>query len=512
MSGFFHSRLRHRSVPVLLALLWLMLVKQLSADWTLNPQYSYGWLMPFLSGYLLWLRWMSRPPPDRPAQFPAWTGWIVAFCLLPIRLLQEANPDWRLVSWALALVVLAITVWMIYLSGGRSWVRHFIFPFAFMLLSVPWPTGLETALEQNLMRGVAGVTVEVMNWLGVWAVQQGNLIHLSQGVIGINEACSGIRSLQSTLMASLFVGEFYQLRPARRGGLLAFGLVCAVVFNLLRALFLTGLCVLRGQAALASWHDPAGLLILSLSFAVLLLVAARLRTAPEPRDPQPRIKIPSVSLPPFRAAVVLLVWIFLVEVLTEGWYRLHEHPQPHLAEWKLEWPPKGASYEKREIPSEIKSILRYDEGWQGVMKRPDGSTWNVFSFRWNPGKGAETLARSHSPEICLPAAGGTLLESAGEEVLDLTGLRLPLRMYTFRWNGRILHVFYVLSEQRDVKGLREWPSVDGSRFRRFEAVIEGKRQLGQQVLEIVVTGYPDLGQARLEVERYLRQSIKESRH
>ena len=39
------------------------------------------------------------------------------------------------------------------------------------------------------------------------AIQRGNLIELSTGVLGVDEACSGIRSFQSTLMAALFLDE-----------------------------------------------------------------------------------------------------------------------------------------------------------------------------------------------------------------------------------------------------------------------------------------------------------------
>jgi exosortase/archaeosortase family protein len=35
-------------------------------------------------------------------------------------------------------------------------------------------------------------------------------------LIGIEEACSGVRSFQATLMISLFLGELYSFNTARR--------------------------------------------------------------------------------------------------------------------------------------------------------------------------------------------------------------------------------------------------------------------------------------------------------
>src|SRR4029077_11557065 len=49
-----------------LALLWLEVINQLKAEWSLNPQYVYGWSVPFLVLYLLWRRWSHRPAPAPP--------------------------------------------------------------------------------------------------------------------------------------------------------------------------------------------------------------------------------------------------------------------------------------------------------------------------------------------------------------------------------------------------------------------------------------------------------------
>jgi hypothetical protein len=53
--------------------------------------------------------------------------------------------------------------------------------------------------------------VEVLGWLGIPAMAHGNVIEVATGMVGIDEACSGIRSFQSSLMISLFFGEFYAL-------------------------------------------------------------------------------------------------------------------------------------------------------------------------------------------------------------------------------------------------------------------------------------------------------------
>ena len=45
---------------VFLGFLWTILINHLRIEWTLNPQYGYGWAVPFLCLYLIWQR-MQKP-------------------------------------------------------------------------------------------------------------------------------------------------------------------------------------------------------------------------------------------------------------------------------------------------------------------------------------------------------------------------------------------------------------------------------------------------------------------
>ena len=89
-------------------------------------------------------------------------------------------------------------------SGSCRWVRHFAFPVAFFFVAVPWPTAVEVPIIQGLMRMVADFAAETAMLLGIPAQVEGNLIRVSTGLVGVNEACSGIRSLQTSLMIGCF--------------------------------------------------------------------------------------------------------------------------------------------------------------------------------------------------------------------------------------------------------------------------------------------------------------------
>ena len=58
------------------------------------------------------------------------------------------------------------------------------------------------------MHLATGINVSLLNLLEPPAVQQGNVIEVGSALIGIEEACSGVRSMQATLMVSLFWASF----------------------------------------------------------------------------------------------------------------------------------------------------------------------------------------------------------------------------------------------------------------------------------------------------------------
>jgi len=93
-------------------------------------------------------------------------------------------------------------------------------------------------------------------------MQHGNVIEVSTGVVGIDDACSGIRSLQSSLMISLFFGEFYRMKWFRRALLVPVSFILAILFNICRTSFLTLIAARKGVDAISRYHDEAGLSIL----------------------------------------------------------------------------------------------------------------------------------------------------------------------------------------------------------------------------------------------------------
>ena len=85
------------------------------------------------------------------------------------------------------------------------------------MATLPWPGVVGTFVTQGMMQLVAWVTVGLLNLCHFAALQHGNLIEIRAGLLDIDEACSGVRSLQAVLMVSIFLGEFYRASWPKEG-------------------------------------------------------------------------------------------------------------------------------------------------------------------------------------------------------------------------------------------------------------------------------------------------------
>jgi exosortase len=499
-------------VLVALGLLWWELINQLKGEWWLNAQYNYGLIVPVLLIYLLWKRWQNRPAPT--AARGRGLSILVIACgaafFLAIRLVAEANPDWRLLSWLLAGVVTTISLAVVYLIGGASWLRHFAFPFLFFLVAVPWPVRIEQLVIQDLMRIVTAINVIFLQLAGVPALQHGNVIEVGSGFIGIEEACSGVRSLQATLMISLFLGELYSFGAARRFMLVIIGAALAFVCNVVRTAILVWVGSHRGLAGIESWHDPAGLTILIACLFGLWLVSLWMM-----RRGSGSVSSTAIENGPGRVEfswgpfAVLAVWLLLAEGAVQVWYRSHQTTAS--TRWAVLWPDSENSYKSVPIAPEAESLLQYNEGGGASWEGSDGHQWLMFFFRWFPGRTAARFIKVHRPDICLPASGRTLERDNGLRMIQVNGVNLPIRSYRFDEAGAPLHVFYCYWDARSSYENAATAVAEDWSFRgRLRTALQGRREIGAQILEIVVWGYDDDKEANDALARELGRVVRVS--
>jgi hypothetical protein len=226
-----------------------------------------------------------------------------------------------------------------------------------------------------------------------------------------------------------------------------------------------------------------------------------------------------------------LCWLLFIEIGTTAWYRLHERNLISGIRWNVQWPEQAPNFRKLKIDNEIRAVLRFDEGdaaaW--TISSPVNATepntihCSLYVFRWNPGKNSALLANLHRPDVCLPASGWKQVADHGVRSYPISdSVELPFRHFEFQrsFEGsppQTAHAFYCLSEDRasgdsGSLGNIDSPGMFGSRSEwtrseRLRAVLDGRRHLGQQVMQVIFISSEPLSAA--DAESHLRGLIRD---
>ena len=160
----------------------------------------------------------------------------------------------------------------------------FVFPAFIWLLSAPLVSVLESKIKVFLLTQVTIIVSSSLNFLGYEIFREGNVLLLPNGSVGVEEACSGIRSLTACLFAGSFLAASYVRFIWKKLLLVFFAMCLAFLTNLLRSLILTLCAYYEGAAVIdaplilpligdiGTLHDVTGLAILGLTTLGLIIL------------------------------------------------------------------------------------------------------------------------------------------------------------------------------------------------------------------------------------------------
>ena len=271
-------------LPLTLITLWLHYCWCLVPSWQFGEYYNYGFLVPLLAAGFVWRRaeqirsttadagWHPGKSADVALSALALLGLLA---LIPLRVIETGDPAWRppLVLHGL----LATVATHLALARWRGWkvAAHFLPVTLFFWSAVPYLYQVEQTLVHRLSDTVVSLTREVFLLGGHPVERLGSRLYLGARAVDVTDGCSGIRSIQSLLMAALFFGELLWLRWTARVTLVAAGLAAAILCNTGRAWYLASVQFAQGEEAARAAHDTAGHWAFAAA-ALALYLAARL--------------------------------------------------------------------------------------------------------------------------------------------------------------------------------------------------------------------------------------------
>lgn len=243
------------------------ILRGLVGNWIENEDYSHGFLIVPLSLYFIWER------RDKLAALPIEPSWwgapllVLSSVTLFIGRLGVEFMNMR-ISFVLMLNGLAL------LLLGRRMYRALAFPLLFLFLMVPLPQSIVNTIAFPLQLTAAGLAVEALQWIGVPALVEGNIIHLANGPLFVAEACSGLRSLMALITLGVVFAYFFRRNLAERLVIVASTIPIAIVVNAFRVALTGVLAYYFGpDAAGGVVHETQGLFTFGIAFLLLLFEA-----------------------------------------------------------------------------------------------------------------------------------------------------------------------------------------------------------------------------------------------
>jgi exosortase len=452
---------------LLLVAMWAWAIWSCAEHWRGNPNYSYGWAVPLLAlgfgirRYFL----IASDSAVRPEPVFQGRGLLGSFGALSLGafgfLLEYSRQEmWhpQIVLWSICLLVTVSTLIVLRIRYGRELAHAEIFPVFFFLTAVPWPPRIEQPITSSLMHWVATATVEILHWVGIEAQAVGGAIALPAGLVGITEACSGIRSLQAGIMFGLAMGEWFWLRPVRRLILVLAGVALALATNLVRTVALTLEVQHHGLDSLDRYHDLIGNIVITTLILAIWLCGKLLS--------QPRISMsladalhrwwgqsrtgetPFFGSPIFRAITLgLLAGLFCARFLYAG---LAAHDRTQTNPFFVARLNDSMLNKQATVPRAVWNELNPTSGEYIRHENPKlpGGGADCFHFFWKPSPW-NRFALVHRPDICMPGIGWTLERPPEPREVQIGDH--AIRCYLFRFRRQNTHALQLWGAWRNGK-------------------------------------------------------------
>jgi exosortase/archaeosortase family protein len=363
-----------------------------------------------------------------------------------------------------------------------------IFLVVFGLSALPSPPVVEQPFVGWLTDRVVATTSFALNSAGIPTRVLGTQMEIGGHLVAVDEACSGIRSLQALGMVALFLGLLFRVRPHVQFGLLgaAFGL--SLLFNTFRALGLSWIVFRLGQEGYEQWHDTLGGITFALSSLGLYFLTELSREAP-PALKEPR----GFVLGPLSWACGLALVLAggVAEVGSTVWYSWHRRETPAV-DWSFRLPdkPRAGYLPEKITDSKAGNVLKFTQGEMGRFQTPQGLRLDVMHLSY-----AENNSRAwldlwgyggHDIDVCMRTLGSQLEAPGPTRILDLGNLRLNVESFRFR-HLRNQQIIYVYRIRWTATGDRFDPHSD-LREMRLKAVKQGQNNYRSDLIIAGVSG------------------------
>ena len=385
-----------------------------------KDDFSYCYLVPFIVIYLIWEK---KERFFALASRPSWKG-LPVFCLGIIFFwIGELGGEYFTLYMSFWLVFVGLC----WLHLGWKKLKIISFPLLFIFTMFPPPNFIYQKISVNLKLISSHLGVALMQFFGMSAYREGNVIDLGFTQLQVVDACSGLRYLFPLMVIGILLAYFYKDAFWKKVVLVISTIPISITVNSLRIASVGMLYPVFGpKVAEGFFHDFSGWFIFMVSSGILLVEMRILKKIGRKRaeDKKEKTYNPQIDAdykadknfflqPQFILAVLLLgaTW-----GLSQGVEFREKIPINQSFD---QFPLTIGKWTGTRQGMEQKFIDKLDLSDYVIMdyKNKQGNSVNFYVAYYESQRKGESI---HSPATCLPG-GGWIFKQAG-------AVKLPVKM------------------------------------------------------------------------------------
>lgn len=258
-----HTLLRILPLLLVFFFLYYKAIAKLISDWSVDPNFSHGFLIPVVALYMVWFK---QNEISQISHEPSKKGiFIIIFGML-VHIAGNVGSELFLMRFSMIITLAGIIVY--YFGFKMLW--KVMVPVAYLIMMIPIPAIIWNKIAFPLQLFSANLSSQTIGLLNIPVFREGNILHLANTSLEVIDACSGLRSLTSLLALTGAFAFLAPLSTLKKWILFFSAIPIAVAVNVIR-LTITG--------AMAAWigpetahgflHDMSGLIVFG---AALILV------------------------------------------------------------------------------------------------------------------------------------------------------------------------------------------------------------------------------------------------
>lgn len=414
--------------------------------WESREEYSHGYLIPFITAFLIWQR---KDLIEKESFSASWIGVLLAIAGSAIVIIGNISATHVISLYGALITLVGIT----YAYMGAS-IRIIIVPILFLFFMIPLPGIFLFRLSSELQLISSQIGVAVIRLFGISVFLEGNVIDLGKFQLQVVEACSGLRYLFPLISLSFIAAYFFSVAYWKRAIIVISSIPITIFMNSFR-IGVIGVLVEYGgiEQAQGFLHDFEGWVVFMFSIGLILLemwLILILSKDKRPFDEVFGIYFPAeiaenAQVNTRKTNNTLIIALIVLIISAAFTFILGQREAVNLDRKEFmqfpmqvgDWTGKRGEIEKASL-----DLLHLDDYIMADYQKGDDHVNFYIAYY----KAQETGGAAHSPKTCLPGGGWRIL-SHTEIVLENSHISSPVNRFVIG-RGEYKQVVYYWFQQR----------------------------------------------------------------